>query len=88
MEDGRTPKDLLYGEQETGQGRDQPDAHNCGTRTPASATSKRCMGINTVTWEATAADRSTWKQEVHITGVSLASKRTRRSRQKRKGHAG
>ena len=35
----------------------------------------KVLGMNTDTWEAAAADRSTWKQEMH-TRVSLAMKGT------------
>ena len=45
----------------------------------------KALGINTDTWKAAAADRSTWKQEVKK-GLSLSLKRTWRSRQRRKGH--
>ena len=50
-------------------------------RTPATAVQDTCkrdlvvLGMNTDTWEAAAADRSTWKQEMH-TRVSLAMKGT------------
>ena len=62
MEDGCIPKDLLYGELVTGK---RPTG--C-PQLPYKDTCKRdlkVLGMNTDTWEAAAADRSTWKQKVH-----------------------
>ena len=67
MEDGRIPKDLLYGELLTGKrptGRPQLRYKDICKR------DLKALGINTNTWEAAAADRSTWKQEVKK-GLSL-----------------
>ena len=82
MEDGCIPKDLyselLTGKRPTGHPQLQyKDICNCDLK---------ALGINTNTWEAAAADRSTWKQEVKV-GLSPL-KRTWHSRQRRKGHAG
>ena len=57
MEYGRIPKDLLYGELVTGK---RPSGH---PQLRYKDTRKR--DLNTDTWETAAADRSTWKQEVH-----------------------
>ena len=89
MEDGRIPHDLLYGEPVTGK---RP------TRRPQRRYKDICkrdlkaLGINTDTWEAAAADRSTWKQEVKK-GLSLFEENLtqqaeeKRSRRKTRLHA-
>ena len=67
MEDGCIPKDLLYGELVSGKrpiGRLQLWYKDICKR------DLKALGINTDTWEAAAADRSTWKQEVKE-GLSL-----------------
>ena len=86
MEDGRIPKDLLHGELVIGTrpitGRPQLRYKDTCKR------DLKALGINTDTWEAAAADRSAWKQEVHK-GLSLSLRREPFAECSRgKGHAG
>ena len=58
MEDGRIPKDLLYGELATGKrptGRLQPRFKDVCKR------DLQALGINTDSWEVTATYRGTWR---------------------------
>ena len=59
MADGRIPKDLLYGELATG-ARGRPKLR---FKDVCKRDMKTC-NINTKTWEASADDRTTWKQLV------------------------
>ena len=65
MEDGSTPKDRLHGELVTGTGRPQLRYRDIFKR------NLKALGINTNTWEAASADRTTWKQDVKK-GLSLS----------------
>ena len=63
MEDGRIPKDLLYGELATGKrptGRPQLSFNDVCKR------DLQALGINTDSWEVTATDRDAWRHTVKV----------------------
>ena len=62
MEDGRIHKEFLFGELVTGK---RPTGHPQLRYKDICKRDHKALGINTNTWEAAAADRSTWKWEVH-----------------------
>ena len=66
---GRIPKDLLYGELVTGK---RQTGHLQLWYRNTCKLDLKALGINTDTWKAAAADRSTWKH----------------TRQRKKGHTG
>ena len=61
MEDGRIPKDLLYGELTTGT---RPIGRPILRYKDVCRRDTTTSDINTATWEATATDRSSWRQTV------------------------
>ena len=87
MEDGRIPKDLLYGELAAGQRPvDRPalrfkDVCKCDLK---------CTGLDTDSWEALAVDRSCWRHAVsngiqrgeRVRTLQLVEREQRKARQK------
>ena len=81
MEDGRIPKDLLYGELALGKrpiGRPQLRFKDVCKR------DLKVLGINTDTWEAVASDRAAWKHTVQDSLAQLEEDNTQRAREKRR----
>ena len=81
MEDGRIPKDLLYGELASGKrptGRPQLHFKDVCKR------DIKVLGINTDTWEAVASDRSAWKHTVQDRLAQFEEDSTQRAKEKRR----
>ena len=80
MEDGRIPKDLLYGGLVTGK---RPNGLPQLRYKDTCKCELKALGIITDTWEAAATDRSTWKQEVHKGLSCLEENLMRKEEEKR-----
>ena len=80
MEDGRFPKDLLYGELVTGK---RPTGRPQLRYKDICKAERKALGIDTNTWEAAAADRFTWKQEVKKGLSQFEENLTQQAEQKR-----
>ena len=80
MPDGRIPKDILYGELEEGKrqcGRPKLRFRDVCKR------DLRSLGIDEVSWEETASDRSAWKNSVKTGIESSEAKRAVKWEEKR-----
>ena len=80
MEDGRFPKDLLYGELVTGK---RPTGRPQLRYKDICKAERKALGIDTNTWEAAAADRFTWKQELKRGLSQCEENLTQQAEQKR-----
>ncbi|KAI8491363.1 hypothetical protein Bbelb_309960 [Branchiostoma belcheri] len=63
MEDGRIPKDILYGELVTGR---RPVGHPALRFKDVCKRDMKCTDINPASWEQLAADRSEWRLAVKV----------------------
>ena len=80
MDDGRIPKDLLYGELAGGA---RPRGRPALRFKDTCKRDLRSAGINTETWESLAGDRGAWRAAAHGGVVLAETERTERAEQRR-----